>query len=145
MVCESCVYLGERKAGEPLSEWTPEAGSQKEQYLLHKSEEQQRPRGRVCTVCHSSAPESSEWGQTSWRLQLAQEVPAQLPVAAHTLSRGLATVPVVLSCCLCEPCGCSPRACCRHNQRKLLDGLTMWDGWGRLKQTSPVQNATSPM
>lgn len=145
MVCESCVYLGERKAGEPLSEQTPEAGSQKEQYLLHKSEEQQRPRGRVCTVCHSSAPESSEWDQTSRRLQLAQEVPAQLPLAVHTLSRGLATMPVVLLCCLCKPRGCSPWACGRNNQRKLWDGLTMWARWGQLKQTSPVQNPTSPM
>lgn len=86
MVCESCVCLGERKAGEPLSEQTPEAGSQKEQYLLHKSEEQQRGRGCVCTACHGSAPESSEWGQTSRRLQLAQGMLTQLPLAAHIVS-----------------------------------------------------------
>lgn len=135
------MCLGERKAGQPLSEQTPEAGSQKEQYLW----EQQRPSGRARTACHSSAPDRSQQGQTSRRLQLAQEVPAQLPRAAHTLSWGSATLPVVLSRCLCEPRGCSPRACCSHSQRKLLGGLTTWDGWGQPKQTSPVQDPTSPM
>lgn len=44
-VCESNVCLGERKAGESLTEQTSEAGGQKERYLLRKSEEQQSPRG----------------------------------------------------------------------------------------------------
>lgn len=50
MACESCMCSGESKAGEPLLEQTPAAGSQKEQYLAHKSEEQERPED-VSVLC----------------------------------------------------------------------------------------------
>lgn len=84
------VYLGQRKAGEPLLAQTPAAGSQPEQCLLHKPEEQQRPRGCVCTVCHGSAPEIPEQGQPAGAAA-AQEVLVQRLLATDVVL-GLATL-----------------------------------------------------
>lgn len=118
-VCGSCAFGTEERRRTSVG-----AGSQTEQCLLHRPEEQQMPRGRVCTVCHGSALEIPEqdnqqrlqqyrrcwsrgcWPQTlpwAWpHCQASSRAACESPVPAHP--EGVADINRE-NCCMAWQCG----------------------------------------